>query len=64
MLGSQSIWPSREDVSCYIPERSRTLYPITKVIIDCTEIHVQTPTHSYYSLNYTRLTKAILPLKV
>ena len=43
MLGSQPIWPSREDVNCYMPECFRTLYPTTRVIIDCTEIHVQTP---------------------
>ena len=43
MLGSQPIWPSREDVKCYMPECFRTLYPTTRVIIDCTEIYVQTP---------------------
>ena len=43
MLGSQPIWPSKEDVNCYMPECFHTLYPTTRVIIDCTEIHVQTP---------------------
>ena len=43
MLEIQPIWPSREDVKCYMPECFRTLYPTTKVIIDCTEIYVQTP---------------------
>ena len=43
MLGSQPIWPSREDVNCYMPQCFRSLYPTTRVIIDCTEIYVQTP---------------------
>lgn len=43
MLESQPMWPSREDVNCYIPECFCTLYPTTRVIIDCVENHVQTP---------------------
>lgn len=43
MLGCQPMWPSRENVNCYMPECFRTLYPTTRVIIDCTEIYMQTP---------------------
>lgn len=43
-LGSQIIWPSRADVDRCMPEGFRELYPSTRVILDCTEIFVQTPT--------------------
>ena len=43
MLGSQPIWSSREDVNCYMPQCFCSLYLTTRVIIDCTEIYVQTP---------------------
>lgn len=43
MLGSQVIWPSREEVNTNMPECFCRLYPKTRVIIDCTEIFVQTP---------------------
>jgi len=44
LLGSQTIWPSSDDVKQSMPEGFRTLYPTTRVILDCTEIFVQTPT--------------------
>lgn len=43
-LSSQSIWPSKDDVNTYMPEGFKKLYPSTRVILDCTEIFVQTPT--------------------
>ena len=43
LLGGQPIWPSREAVQSYMPEEFRNLYPYTRVILDCTEISVQTP---------------------
>ena len=43
-LGSQIIWPSGADVNRCMPEGFRKLYPSTRVILDCTEIFVQTPT--------------------
>lgn len=43
LLGSQPIWPSRQQVNHYMPENFKALYPNTRVIIDCTEIFVQTP---------------------
>jgi len=42
-LGSQPIWPSRTQVSERMPKCFRTQYPSTRVILDCTEIFVQTP---------------------
>ena len=38
------IWPSRDDVNRHMPEGFKKLYPSTRVILDCTEIFVQTPT--------------------
>ena len=43
-LGRQIIWPSRADVDRCMPEGFRKLYPSTRMILDCTEIFVQTPT--------------------
>ncbi|XP_068713587.1 uncharacterized protein [Montipora foliosa] len=43
-LGSQMIWPSRDDVNKFMPESFKAMYPTTRVILDCTEIFVQTPT--------------------
>lgn len=43
MLGSLPIWPSRSVVNENMPECFRNTYPTTRVILDCTEIKVQTP---------------------
>ena len=42
-LGNQPIWPTREQVKKLMPDNFKQLYPFTRVIIDCTEIYVQTP---------------------
>jgi hypothetical protein len=42
MLGSLPIWPSRAAVDELMPDNFKTLYPKTRVILDCTEIRVQT----------------------
>lgn len=42
-LGIQVIWPSRDDVDRFMPDGFKRLYPSTRVILDCTEIFVQTP---------------------
>ena len=44
LLGSQIIWPTKEDVIKFMPYGFKRLYPRTRVILDCTEIFVQTPT--------------------
>ena len=41
---SQIIWPSRADVDRCMPEGFRKLYLSTRVILECTETFVQTPT--------------------
>ena len=42
-LGNQPIWPTRECINELMPDSFKELYPLTRVIIDCTEISVQTP---------------------
>lgn len=42
-LGNQPTWPSRECINELMPDSFKELYPSTRVIIDCTEIYVQTP---------------------
>ena len=36
-------WPSRELVNHHMPAQFRDMYPTTRVIIDCTEIFIETP---------------------
>lgn len=43
MLGSLPLWPLRSVVNKNMPESLRITYPSTRVILDCTEIKVQTP---------------------
>ena len=42
-LGSQVIWASREEIDSHMTEGFKRLYPKTRVILDCTEIYVQSP---------------------
>lgn len=42
-LGNQPLWPTRECIGELMPDSFKELYPSTRVIIDCTEIFVQTP---------------------
>ena len=42
LLGSQPIWPSRDDINTNMPEEFKNLYPTTRVTLDCTEIFVET----------------------
>ena len=37
------LWPSRDLVQTYMPKSFKDLYPSTRVIIDATEIFVETP---------------------
>lgn len=43
LLASQSIWPTREQINNSMSDEFLNLYPNTRVIIDCTELYVQTP---------------------
>ena len=42
-LGNQVIWASREEIDSHMTEGFKRLYPKTRVILDCTEIYVQSP---------------------
>ena len=42
-LGNQVIWPSREKIDLHMTEGFKRLYPKTRIILDCTEIYVQSP---------------------
>ncbi|XP_028437745.1 uncharacterized protein LOC114558160 [Perca flavescens] len=61
MLGSLPIWPSRETVNELMPPCFQSTFPLTRVILDCTEIHVQRPSskvlnseiYSHYKGNTT-----------
>lgn len=60
LLGSLPIWPSREQVDKTMPKSFKDTYPSVRVIIDCTEIKVQTPSsltlHSEFYSNYKSAT--------
>ena len=42
ILGCIPIWPSRDMVEKFLPDYFQSTFPDTKVILDCTEIRVQT----------------------
>ncbi len=42
-LRSIPIWPSKEFVQATMPESFKNSYPHTRVIIDCTELFIETP---------------------
>ena len=43
MFGQIPVWPSKAQVKANLPECFKRTYPNTCVILDCTEIKVQTP---------------------
>lgn len=43
LLGTQPVWASRQQINECMPQAFKELYPATRVIIDCTELYVQTP---------------------
>ena len=43
MLGALPIWPCMKAVKSKMPDRFKKTFPNTHVILDCTEIRVQTP---------------------
>lgn len=43
ILGSQPLWPTKEQVKESMPESFMHMYPRVRVILDCTEIRVQSP---------------------
>lgn len=42
-LGSINIWPSREQINENMPNQFKSMYPSTRVIIDCTELKTERP---------------------
>ncbi|XP_064475831.1 uncharacterized protein LOC135389729 [Ornithodoros turicata] len=42
-LDKTPIWPSRDIVDEFMPEVFRESYPSTRVILDCTELYIETP---------------------
>ncbi|XDV51439.1 hypothetical protein PO909_020313, partial [Leuciscus waleckii] len=42
MLGTLPVWPSREAVDELMPPCFKQTFPKTHVVLDCTEIHIQT----------------------
>jgi hypothetical protein len=43
VLAAVTVWPSRQAVQNKMPECFKDFYPMCRVILDCTEIRVQTP---------------------
>ena len=60
MLGSIPIWPCRNHIQRTMPDCFKELFPNVRVIIDCTEIKIQTPSslllHSEFYSNYKSTT--------
>ena len=42
LLGTQPVWVSREQIDASMLQAFKDLYPTIRVIIDCTELHVET----------------------
>ena len=40
-----NLWPSRQQVNCFLPEIFKKFYPSTRCIIDATEIFIQMPSN-------------------
>lgn len=47
VLGAIPIWSPRKQIDENMPECFKTIYPRTRVILDCTEIKCQTPSSLY-----------------
>lgn len=59
-LGVQPIWPSKEKIFQSMPNIYKEIYPNVRVILDCTEIQVETPDpHSYCNLSSILVTNHI-----
>ena len=46
VLGRMPIWLSRQVIDSKMPKGFRTMYPSTRVIIDCTEIYTERPSEN------------------
>lgn len=43
VLGSQPLWPSREQVNQCMPDAFKESFPSTRIVLSCSEIAIQTP---------------------
>ncbi|KAL2099534.1 hypothetical protein ACEWY4_003928 [Coilia grayii] len=63
MLGSLDIWPSRQTIDEQIPQSFRNYFPLTRVIIDCTELPLQKPSSKVLSSEAYSFYKGATTLK-
>ncbi|XP_077513952.1 uncharacterized protein LOC144124886 [Amblyomma americanum] len=43
MLIQVPMWPSRNTVDLFMPDKFKELYPSTRIVLDCTEIFIENP---------------------
>ena len=63
MLGQVPIWPTTAQIKNSMPECFKTIYPKTRVIIDCTEIKVQRPSSKVLNSEFYSAYKSHTTLK-
>ncbi|KXJ25564.1 Transposon Tf2-6 polyprotein [Exaiptasia diaphana] len=60
-LGSLNIWPDRATIDSKMPDTFKKKYPNCRVIIDCTELKVQTPSSMVLGTGPKQLAKVGTP---
>ena len=63
MLGQVPIWPTTAQIKNSMPECFKTIYPKTRVILDCTEIKVQRPSSKVLNSEFYSTYKSHTTLK-
>ena len=63
MLGQVPIWPTTAQIKNSMPECFKTIYPKTRVILDCTEIKVQRPSSKVLNSEFCSAYKSHTTLK-
>ena len=63
MLGQVPIWPTTAQIKNSMPECFKTIYPKTRVILDCTEIKVQRPSSKVLNSEFYSAYKSHTTLK-
>ena len=63
MLGQLPIWPTTAQVKNSMPDCFKTIYPKTRVILDCTEIKVQRPSSKVLNSEFYSTYKSHTTLK-
>ncbi|KAM7298514.1 uncharacterized protein ISCGN_019109 [Ixodes scapularis] len=65
-IAQVSYWPSRQVVNEYMPECFSKVYPSTRVVLDCTEVFIETPSDfrmqsdTYSNYKYHNTAKGLL----